>query len=498
MTLTVPTASFPFSVNPERLKQLLIPVFAKYRQFCYNIYIMNVKNTHKLRLFSGAVLVAGAAVFAITLISGTRADVADAPAARLAAMASAPAVKPAPTPDDPTVAAFQRRAERAFGSTLDFRAAASALESREALMGMKTTVRFQIESDAATGALIDPVVFSVGDHQEWITVEADTDSVRYSLNESALEQGVRDVLAGLLPSPSWATVTGEATDKYGTTRLTSTGSIRSGYLVDLDAATAEVTNALLTGTSVATVHAVHDAGGVYRRQADGQLAKMTLLAQGRSNYANSPAGRIFNIHKALAEQLNGSLVAPDATFKFNTTLKGASGWREALGIFEGGALRPVQGGGICQAATTLYRALVKAGLPVVNRAPHSLYVTYYKAYGVGVDATIFPGAQDLTFTNDTGHPILILSRYEGDDAYVELYGTPDGRQVALDGPYFSTTDTSVFSVNGAPLRTNEIGWSQTITRPDGSVEHDQIVSRYKSVPSSLKTEDFSVGTAAAL
>ncbi len=457
---------------------------------------MNDKNTHRLRLFSGALLVAGGAVFAITLTSGSRATVTDAaPVPRLAAMASAPAAKP--KEDDPSVLAFQRRAERAFGAKLEFHAAASALESREALTAMKTTVRFDIESETATGALA-PLVVSVGDHQEWIAVQADTDSVRYSLNEAAVQQGVRETLAALLPPPSWATVTGESTDNYGNVRLTSTGAIRAGYLVDLDEATAEVVNALLTSTPIATIKAVHDTGGVYRRQADGQLAKMTLLAQGRSNFTNSPSGRVFNVQKSLSQQLNGSLVAPDATFKFNNILKGATGWREALGIFEGGALRPVQGGGICQAATTLYRALVKAGLPVVKRAPHSLYVTYYKAYGVGVDATIFPGAQDLTFVNDTGHPILILSRYEGEDAYVELYGTPDGRQVALDGPFFSTTDTSIFSVNGAPLRNNEIGWSQTITRPDGSVEHGQIVSRYKSVPTSLKTEDFSTGTAAAL
>lgn len=458
---------------------------------------MNVKNTHKLRLFSGALLVAGGAVFAISLMSGARAKVAvSAPAGQMAAsVATAPS---APNPDDPSVASFQRRIERAFGAKLEFHAAASALKSRESLLAMKTTVRFQVESSAATGALLDPVTVSVGDHQDWITVEADDDSVLYSLNESALQQSIRDLLAAKLPEPSWATVTEEKTDKYGNVRLTTSGAVRAGYLVDLDAATAEVANALLTGTPAAVVHAVHDAGGVYRRQPDGQLAKLTLLAQGRSNYANSPSGRVFNIHKALSEQLNGSLVEAGATFKFNNTLKGASGWREALGIFEGGALRPVQGGGICQAATTLYRALVKAGLKVVDRAPHSLYVTYYKAYGVGIDATIFPGAQDLSFVNDTTGPILILSRYEGDDAYVDLYGTPDGRQVALDGPYFTSNAPAGFLVNGRALKANEMGWSQTIMRADGSMQVEQIISRYRSIPSSLSKEDFSVGTAAAL
>ncbi len=462
---------------------------------------MTIKNTHKTRLFSAAFLVLSGTIFTVTLTSATRARVIDAPlhaAAPVLPYAPAPGPSVVSEPSAVTVESFQRRIDRAFGSKLEFHAAASALKSREELMRAKTTVLFDIETEVATGADLAPMVFAVSDHQHWIAIEAGADDITYSLNRDAIKTDVRATLEASLPSPAWATVTAETTDQYGNTRLATSGSVRAGYIIDKDELTADITDSIMIGRTALAAAAIYDQGGVYRPLPDGQLTKMTLLAQGRSNYAGSPTGRIFNAEKALDDQLNGSLVGTGVTFSFNKTLKGASGWREALGIFEGGALRMVSGGGICQAATTLYRSLVKAGLPVVARAPHSLYVTYYKAYGVGIDATIFPGAQDLTFVNDTGHPILILARHEGTDAFVELYGTPDGRQVELEGPYFSTTAPVDFLVSGRPLKANEIGWSQTITWPDGRVQDGQIISRHRSVPSSLQKEDLTLGNAASI
>lgn len=476
-------------------------IFANIRDLYYNTFEMNIKNTPLTRFFSATFVVASGVTLAVSLNSVTPARVVDqttfTPAAKATTVHTAAPEAPAVSEDSAAVRAFQRRIDRAFGSKLQLHAAASAMESREALLSRRIRVVFNVETDAATGGLLEPLNISLSDHQDWIALQASDTDVTYSLDEKAVRAGVTTLLTEKLPAPSWATVTGETTDTYGNVRLTATGSVRAGYIVDIEKVSTDIATSIGRNAPQIIVPVIYDRGGVYRPAADGQLQKMTLLAQGRSNFANSPSGRIFNIQKALVEQLNGSLVGTGATFSFNKTLKGASGWREALGIFEGGALRPVQGGGICQAATTLYRSLVKAGLPVVDRAPHSLYVTYYKAYGVGIDATIFPGAQDLTFTNDTPGPILILARYDGTDAYVDLYGTPDGREVTLDGPYFSTTSGDDF-IDGRALKANEIGWKQLITWPDGRTQDNRIVSRYRSVPSSLQKEDFSLGNAATL
>jgi vancomycin resistance protein YoaR len=159
----------------------------------------------------------------------------------------------------------------------------------------------------------------------------------------------------------------------------------------------------------------------------------------------------------------------------------------ALGIFGGEDLRPVLGGGICQVATTVYRAAVHAGLPITKRANHSLFVTYYEKYGVGLDATIYPGEQDFTFFNDSPHYLLLQAYAEGDEAVVNVYGTPDGRSVALDGPFLSSNAPDLM-IKDRPIKINEIAWKRSVTYTDGRTAEEVLLSRYKAVPKRLKAE----------
>jgi vancomycin resistance protein YoaR len=132
------------------------------------------------------------------------------------------------------------------------------------------------------------------------------------------------------------------------------------------------------------------------------------------------------------------IIQPGQEFSFNTTLgivDGSTGYRKELVIKPEGTL-PEFGGGLCQVSTTMYRAILFAGLPVTDRAPHSYAVSYYsQVLGHGLDATIYLGGQDLKFTNDTGYPILVHT-YTVDDyeLYFDFYGTADGRSVELEGP----------------------------------------------------------------
>ena len=54
---------------------------------------------------------------------------------------------------------------------------------------------------------------------------------------------------------------------------------------------------------------------------------------------------------------------------------------------------------------------------------------------MGLDATIYPGAQDLKFINDTPAAILVATHVEGKRVYFDFYGTSDGRTVTMDGPH---------------------------------------------------------------
>jgi vancomycin resistance protein YoaR len=129
--------------------------------------------------------------------------------------------------------------------------------------------------------------------------------------------------------------------------------------------------------------------------------------------------------------------------------------------------------------------MLHAGFTPIERANHSIYVSYYEKYGVGMDATVFPGTQDLTFVNDTGDYLLFQAYDEGTEATVQIYGTPDGRQAQLLGPYFSSSDLTGFPEGEKPPRKNEIAWIQRVTFADGYSEDRVILSRYTELPQFL-------------
>jgi len=214
------------------------------------------------------------------------------------------------------------------------------------------------------------------------------------------------------------------------------------------------------------------------------LGEMVLLGQGKSNFKGSPAGRDFNIRRGLKEKYNNVMVAQGGSFSYNDLLGPMTyraGWKASLAIFGGKDLKPVPGGGLCQVSTTFYRALVYAGLNITEKSNHSLYVHYYKEYGDGLDAAIFPGSKDLKFVNDTNSYILVQAYDDGYDAYINIYGTPDGRQVSVEGPFYSGKVPEEFKNKVNPAW-NQIMWIQTITRPSGEVEENILISTYRTAP----------------
>jgi vancomycin resistance protein YoaR len=75
------------------------------------------------------------------------------------------------------------------------------------------------------------------------------------------------------------------------------------------------------------------------------------------------------------------------------------------------------GGGVCQVSSTLYAAMVYAGLPATERHAHSLPVDYLPA---GLDATIAGSYLDLKFTNTFSQPLLIQASANGGTLTVTL------------------------------------------------------------------------------
>ena len=158
------------------------------------------------------------------------------------------------------------------------------------------------------------------------------------------------------------------------------------------------------------------------------------LAVGESNFTGSTLSRIQNI-KVSSKKFNGLIVKPNETFSFNTILGevvASTGYAPEK-VIKNNKIEYEYGGGICQVSTTLFRAAILAGFPIVERKPHAFPVHYYDPQGF--DATIYPGSSDLRFTNDTQGPVLVQTHITGKNIIFEIYGKSDGRVVTMNGPY---------------------------------------------------------------
>jgi hypothetical protein len=358
----------------------------------------------------------------------------------------------------------------------------AAVQDRRTLLGRSLHVLLSTEKKE------DEQTWSVGPQRYplWVSTRATSGHVATHIDTAAVEA---TLLTGELPLPQAPIniVVDAVTQADGVVRALSAGVAKPGYILNLASAAESIGSALHEGQSELTLYATFTPGMI-SNASDMPLGDLQLIGTGFSNFAGSPDGRMFNVRKALREHVNNVVVPAGAEFSFNGILGGPvserRGWRKAK-VINAGELTMEPGGGICQASTTLYRGILRAGLPIGKRRSHSMYVSYYEKGGVGLDATVYYGHQDFTFINDTGNPILIQAYDDGTDAHVLLYGTPDGRTATMEGPFFAGAVPREFQDMGETITTREIGWIQRVTRSDGIVETYPILSTYKELPRSI-------------
>lgn len=216
-----------------------------------------------------------------------------------------------------------------------------------------------------------------------------------------------------------------------------------------------------------------------------------LIGVGESNFSGSPSNRRHNISVG-TNSLSGILVKPGEEFSILDGLgeiNGATGYLPEL-VIKGNKTVPEYGGGLCQVATTMFRAAVNSGLPITERKHHKYRVSYYEP--AGFDATIYDPSPDLKFLNDTDHHILIQGKIVGSLLYFEFYGTNDGRKTEVTKPviynitypgpakYIETTELAPGqkkwvegSHNGA-----DAYFTRKVTYKDGEVKEDRWDSHY--------------------
>ncbi|MCL5410211.1 MAG: VanW family protein [Patescibacteria group bacterium] len=221
-----------------------------------------------------------------------------------------------------------------------------------------------------------------------------------------------------------------------TGRATEFQAAQEGHQLDIDQTANLIMQALTTGENSNINLPVKVSPPKVTTASVNDLGIKDLLGEGVSNFAGSITNRIYNLTLA-ASRVNGVLVAPGDTFSFNQTvgeIDGSTGYKPAYVIKSGRTVLD-DGGGVCQVSTTLFRALLNAGLPITDRTAHAYRVGYYEqGFPPGLDATVFAPTVDLKFKNDTAAYILIQSRVVGHTLYFDLYGTADGRQVSMTKP----------------------------------------------------------------
>lgn len=202
------------------------------------------------------------------------------------------------------------------------------------------------------------------------------------------------------------------------------------------------------------------------RGSEAELSKVKdVLGSFQTEYASHSSGnRSTNISNG-ATKINGSVVYPGdqfSVYEMVSPFTPENGY-ELAGAYENGQTVESYGGGICQVSTTLYNAVIRAELEVVERFAHSMIVSYVAP---SADAAIAGTYKDLKFINNTNAPIYIEGYTSGGYLTFTVYGQENreaGREVIFESETTSSTDPGVeFKGTGAPIG--------SITRVQGSHE----------------------------
>ncbi|MCH3964112.1 MAG: VanW family protein [Clostridium sp.] len=143
------------------------------------------------------------------------------------------------------------------------------------------------------------------------------------------------------------------------------------------------------------------------------------IAHFSTNFSSSSYERAHNIELS-SKLINDKLVMPGEIFSFNYCVGQRTrnrGFMEAP-VIVGDKIDSGLGGGICQVSSTLYNAILRAGLVPAERAHHTIPPSYV---GIGLDATVDWNNIDFKFRNTLKYPIYIESHTENGNIHINIY-----------------------------------------------------------------------------
>ncbi|WP_426450536.1 VanW family protein [Paenibacillus sp. S-38] len=260
------------------------------------------------------------------------------------------------------------------------------------------------------------------------------DTIRYVPEQavSLIDEAVlREALLAKLPT--WGALAG--------TPLSS-GSPENGAPPDASQPPLDLEVPLRTAAPGVTVQSL---------QAQGISRKLIEYTTSYPPGSASPEGRVHNV-RSTASVIHDVLLKPGEVFDYAPYIAETEkrfGFREAP-VIVGGKLVPGVGGGICQVSSTLYNAVLRTGLTIVERRNHSLPVSYVP---LGQDATFATGHIGFKFRNSTDHYLLIRTSATDRSMTVKLFGqTPPEWSYDIVSKTVETLPAPVKYVHNPSLR----------------------------------------------
>lgn len=154
----------------------------------------------------------------------------------------------------------------------------------------------------------------------------------------------------------------------------------------------------------------------------------TTIGSYTTKFDPTVTGRVSNIVLS-AQTINNTILGPGDRFYFNLVVgerTSARGYQKAMEIVNKEFVEGI-GGGICQTSSTLFNAIDKAGLTVLQRSYHSKQVGYVP---LGRDATVSWGGPDFKFQNNKNYPVIIKIMVNRQSGTIEVQVRAAAKYVA--------------------------------------------------------------------
>jgi vancomycin resistance protein VanW len=152
-----------------------------------------------------------------------------------------------------------------------------------------------------------------------------------------------------------------------------------------------------------------------------EWSQCTTTIKQREGFANINENRLYNMRLA-ASKIDCLRLNPQQIFSFANTVGHPTennGFREGPTLVRG-QLQSESGGGLCQVSTTVFQALLTAGLEILERHNHSVDIHGdNRFFTLGQDAAVADGYKDLIVRNQTQVPLLLRLQVLAEESFVK-------------------------------------------------------------------------------